>query len=228
MLATTPWSLSTVTTLWIKSVSVADVGTTDTLDGGAGNDFLIGVDGDILIGGAGLDEIVDHLGANQLFGDQGADVLDATDGIIAADSTASIADYDTADTLNGGAGADTLIGDDGDTLIGGRGTDNFTAIRDFTRVQAAVQVVDFDVSEDILTVSQNTSTDVIVFTFDTAQNGNRCRASSGSSTRIRCRRHTKHLCCVCAWCLSSCRSSTCTGCDNDGSSVTRPLVLQVS
>ena len=170
----------------------------------------------------------DYLGANQLFGDQGADVLDATDGIIAADSTASIADYDTADTLNGGAGDDTLIGVDGDTLIGGRGTYNFTVIRDFTRVQVAVQVVNFDVSEDALTVSQNTSTDVIVFTFDTAQNSNRCRASSGSSTRIRCRRHTKHPCFVCVWCLSSCRSSTCTGCDNDGSSVTRPLVLQVS
>jgi hypothetical protein len=86
--------------------------------------------------------------------------------------------------LNSGAGADTLIGDDGDTLIGVRGTDNFTAIHDFSRVQAAVQVVDFDVSEDALTVSQNTSTDVIEFTFDTAQNGNRCRASSSSSKRI--------------------------------------------
>ena len=138
MLATTPWSLSTVTTLLIKSVSEADFRTTYTLDGGASNDFLIGVDGDILIGGAGFDEIVDHLGANQLFGDQGPDVLDGTDGIIAADSTASIADYDTADMLNSGAGADILIGDDGDTLIGERGTDNFTAIRDFTRVQAAV------------------------------------------------------------------------------------------
>ena len=122
----------------------------------------------------------DYLGANQLFGDQGADVLDATDGIIAADSTASIADYDTADTLNGGAGDDTLIGVDGDTLIGGRGNYNFTVIRDFTRVQVAVQVVNFDVSEDVLTVSQNTSMDVIVFTFDTAQNSNRCRGRSGS------------------------------------------------
>jgi hypothetical protein len=55
-----------------------------------------------------------------LFGDQGADVLDATDGIIAADLTASLADYDTADTLNGGADDDTLIGDDGDTRIGGK------------------------------------------------------------------------------------------------------------
>ena len=81
-----------------------------------------------------------------MFGDQGADVLDATDGIIAADSTASIADYDTSDTLNGGASDDTLIGDEGDTLIGGRGTDNFTVIRDFTRVQVAVQVFNFDVN----------------------------------------------------------------------------------
>jgi len=126
---------------------------------------------DVIRGGAGFDEIVDHLGANQLFGDQGADVLDATDGIVAADPTASIADFGTADTLNAGAGADTLIGDDDDTMIGGTGTDNFTAIRDFTRVQAAVQVVDFDVSEDVLTVSQNTPTDVIEFTFDAAQNG---------------------------------------------------------
>ena len=43
------------------------------------------------------------------------------------------ADYDTSDALNGGASDDTLIGDEGDTLIGGRGTDNFTVIRGFTR-----------------------------------------------------------------------------------------------
>ncbi|MDB4198279.1 hypothetical protein N9777_08480 [Ascidiaceihabitans sp.] len=126
---------------------------------------------DVIRGGAGCDEIVDHLGANQLSGDQVSDVLDATDGIVAADPTASIADFGTADTLNAGAGADTLMGDDGDTMIGGRGTDNFTAIRDFTRVQAAVQIVDFDVSEDVLSVSQNTLMDVIEFTFDAAQNG---------------------------------------------------------
>jgi Ca2+-binding RTX toxin-like protein len=39
-----------------QSVSEADVGTTDTLDGGAGNNFLIGVDGDILLVGTGNDE----------------------------------------------------------------------------------------------------------------------------------------------------------------------------
>ena len=92
----------------------------------------------------------DYLGANQLFGDQGADVLDATDGIVAADPTASITNIGTTDTLNGDAGADTLIADDGVTMIGGTGTDNFTAIRNSTLVQAAVQVVDFDVSEDVL------------------------------------------------------------------------------
>jgi hypothetical protein len=43
-----------------------------------------------------------------------------------------------------------LIADDGVTMIGGTGTDNFTAIRNSTLVQAAVQVVDFDVSEDVL------------------------------------------------------------------------------
>ena len=129
------------------------------------------LDDDVVHGGVGSDEIVDHLGANQLFGDQGADVLDATGGIVAADPTASIADFGTADTLNGGAGTDTFIGDDGDTMVGGTGTDNFTAICDLTRVQAAVQIVDFDVSEDVLTVSQNTLTDAIVFTFDAAQNG---------------------------------------------------------
>ena len=182
----------------VAGVEVQANALNNTINAGSGNDTVVGLDGDdqiflgdgddvsgsseladasqmlgddVIRGGAGFDEIVDHLGANQLFGDQGADVLDATDGIVAADPTASIADFGTADTLNAGAGADTLIGDDGDTMIGGTGTDNFTAIRDFTRVQAAVQVVDFDVSEDVLTVSQNTPTDVIEFTFDAAQNG---------------------------------------------------------
>ena len=39
-----------------QSVSEADFGTTDTLEGGAGNDFLVGDDGDILICGTGNDE----------------------------------------------------------------------------------------------------------------------------------------------------------------------------
>ena len=36
-----------------RSVSKGDIRTTDTLDGGAGNDFLIGIDGETLIGGTG-------------------------------------------------------------------------------------------------------------------------------------------------------------------------------
>ncbi|HKU51476.1 MAG TPA: calcium-binding protein, partial [Nitrospira sp.] len=52
------------------------VGNNDTLDGGAGNDFLESWGGDdILLGGAGNDNLVSHAGKDQLFGGDGDDRL---------------------------------------------------------------------------------------------------------------------------------------------------------
>ena len=106
-------------------------GGADYLDGGAGNDILIGDGGDdILSGGADND---------QLFGDDSADdqagyLVGAGDDILdggAGDDL--LAAGDGADSLSGGAGIDTLFGDkgddvldggdDADTMLGGDGAD---------------------------------------------------------------------------------------------------------
>ena len=64
------------------------------LDGGVGNDTILGSRGnDILIGGAGNDVLIGGAGDDQLFGGPGAD------------------------TLNGGAGNDVFVADEFDTVI---------------------------------------------------------------------------------------------------------------
>ncbi len=106
-------------------------GGADYLDGGTGNDTLIGDGGnDILSGGADDDQLYgDDFADDQAFyfSQPGDDVLDggAGDDLLAAG--------DGADSLSGGAGIDTLFGDKGDdvldggaeadTLLGGDGGD---------------------------------------------------------------------------------------------------------
>ncbi|MDC8774574.1 calcium-binding protein, partial [Roseateles albus] len=87
-------------------------GTVNTLNGGAGNDYLSGgagddqlngqADDDSLSGGAGVDVLVGDVGNDTLYGGDGNDTLDGGDG---------------NDTLNGDAGTDSLFGGAGnDTL----------------------------------------------------------------------------------------------------------------
>ncbi|WP_247896455.1 calcium-binding protein [Azospirillum argentinense] len=80
------------------------------IDGGAGNDWLIGGFGDATLrGGAGNDTIEGGFGANLLLGGAGNDLL-----------IGSFLD----ETLRGGAGNDTLQGSRGaDLLVGGAGID---------------------------------------------------------------------------------------------------------
>jgi Ca2+-binding RTX toxin-like protein len=80
------------------------------LDGGAGNDFLVGSPGDdLLFGGAGRDQLLGGGGNDWLMGGDGDDQLAGGDG---------------NDVLVGGAGADTLVGQAGrDVLDGGDGID---------------------------------------------------------------------------------------------------------
>jgi Ca2+-binding RTX toxin-like protein len=119
------------TALWVDVLEPSEVfsptGGTDYLDGGSGNDLLVGDGGDdILSGGADNDRLFgdDEFGYRVVPGD---DVLDggAGDDLLAAG--------DGADSLSGGTGLDQLFGDKGidildggddvDTLHGGDGAD---------------------------------------------------------------------------------------------------------
>ena len=86
----------------------------DTLNGGAGNDFLYGYGGnDILSGDADNDVLIGGDGDDTLNGGADNDALYGSDG---------------DDTLNGGAGADNLFGGSGDDILnGGDGADSIFA-----------------------------------------------------------------------------------------------------
>ncbi len=119
---TGPWQM-----VFEPEAVFSPTGGADYLDGGAGNDLLVGDGGnDILSGGAGNDRLYgdDEMGYRVVPGD---DVLDggAGDDLLAAG--------DGADSLSGGTGIDQLFGDkgndvldggdDADTLHGGDGAD---------------------------------------------------------------------------------------------------------
>ncbi|MEO1951091.1 calcium-binding protein [Thioclava sp.] len=102
----------------------------DYIDAGAGNDSITGSQGDdTLRGNLGADYLFDAEGSNALYGGYGDDELYASD-------------LDGApDLLDGGANNDYLNGDDGDTMIGGTGSDWFGV--DWTEGDAPVTVTDF-------------------------------------------------------------------------------------
>ena len=118
--------------------------------------------------------IDDNFGSNQLFGDQGDDVLDGTDGHSDVEINVSVAEseYGSTDTLSGGAGNDTLIGDDGEVMTSGDGSDEFAVARDFAREQVAAQIVDFNVVEDASKIDGTASSSTsIAYAFDSTQGG---------------------------------------------------------
>jgi Ca2+-binding RTX toxin-like protein len=88
------------------------------VDGGTGNDTILGGNGpDILYGGAGSDTIDGRGGNDLIFGDGGTDTT--------AGSVVVVAPADEGnDTISGGAGIDVLLGGGGDDRIdGGAGFD---------------------------------------------------------------------------------------------------------
>ena len=102
-----------------------------TIDGGGGNDLLIGGRGvDVLNGGAGADTLIAGDGRNTLSGGGGADFLLGGAG---------------TDVLTGGGGHDVLVAGGGDnTLIGGAGPDEFV----IQRTAGAVTTIDrFDAAQ---------------------------------------------------------------------------------
>ncbi|SEM42216.1 Ca2+-binding protein, RTX toxin-related [Variovorax sp. YR750] len=100
--------------------------TGNTIDGGAGNDYIAAGDGaDIVHGGDDDDDIVGMGGADWLFGDAGNDFIWG-DGYSADPVSGIYTPNDTHgdDFLSGGAGNDVLVGQGGaDQLMGGTGDD---------------------------------------------------------------------------------------------------------
>ncbi len=91
------------------------------LDGGAGNDFLIGtvVLGDTVLGGLGNDTIQGYNSNDTLIGGDGNDSL------LGDEDSDSLLGDDGNDTLIGGTGDDRLLGgEDNDRLSGGDGNDS--------------------------------------------------------------------------------------------------------
>ncbi|TGD44586.1 hypothetical protein EEB11_03100 [Pseudotabrizicola sediminis] len=145
----------------------------DMLIGGAGNDLLYGGFGaDVLIGSSGSDSLLGGEGADTLIGleydliaEELSEVADEIEALV-RDSGLPAADLIAArigegvisgnpaergpDVLDGGAGNDVLIGDDGDTLTGGEGVDEFViAWRDG---EDASLITDFDHQTETLTL----------------------------------------------------------------------------
>lgn len=116
--------------------------TTGTINGGAGNDTIIGSvetaaayidwlngeDGadsitgkqgdDEITGGNGIDTCNGNAGADTIYGDAGNDILDGGAG------NDTIHGGDGTDTITGGDGQDTINGDDGRDYIGGGNGDD--------------------------------------------------------------------------------------------------------
>jgi len=108
------------------------------MDGGDGNDTLIGIDAPSVIHGNGGDDVLWGRDiSDTLFGDDGNDALDGGDG----DDMLSGGAGD--DTLNGNWGDDTLEGGAGDDVLNGFwGTDTASYAQDTAGVTATLSIAD--------------------------------------------------------------------------------------
>lgn len=167
-------------------------GGNDTIDAGAGDDFLRGGDGaDSILGGAGFDDTHGNIGADTIYGGAGPDwVVGGQDNDLLSGDDGDDVVYanlgnDTAsgglgvdwvrggqgnDSLSGGDGNDWMSGDRGDdTISGGAGADLFNLIAD----AGLDRILDFNRAEgDRVKVEPG-------FTFTTAQVGGDVVISGG-------------------------------------------------
>ncbi|WP_425070739.1 calcium-binding protein [Sagittula sp. S175] len=129
----------------------------DVVDAGAGNDtisdYTLGAEkvrsdaglvngnwsDDTIYGGEGNDVILATGGADWVDGGPGDDRINTLD--LHPDSPYA------PDHVDGGSGDDWLVGNDGDTLIGGTGTDFFTNLIEDHNDDSAVVVEDFQPGE---------------------------------------------------------------------------------
>lgn len=110
-----------------------------TLDGGGGNDLLIGSDFiDVLRGGDGNDTLTGGAGNDILQGDAGNDQINGgvgSDGLSGGSGDDLVSGHEGNDTIFGGSGADTIRGESGsDTLFGGSGSDDLDGGSDVDRL----------------------------------------------------------------------------------------------
>ncbi len=120
-----------------------ETGTTNTLNGNGGNDFLYGSEkDDSLHGGAGADYLYGYQGNDELWGDDGEDLLygnytsGGADGrniihggagidyILGADNVDALYGEAGDDVIHGQGGADIIQGGDGNDKIYGEGGDD--------------------------------------------------------------------------------------------------------
>ncbi|MBI1172020.1 hypothetical protein GC209_11520 [bacterium] len=103
----------------------------DTLMGGTGDDSIAsGAGNDLVYGGDGNDRISTGGGINTVYGGAGNDVISAGNDTLASHGSAlygdagadTISGANTNDTIDGGSGADSLMGNGGnDVIYGGQG-----------------------------------------------------------------------------------------------------------
>jgi serralysin len=133
----------------------------DTLNGGNGNDAILGLAGndtlnggngnDVLDGGGGNDKLTGGNGTDMLFGSVGNDDLDGGNG---------------KDTVNGGAGDDVLTGGNGPDLFvfnagfAGFGDDVITDFSNNDHIQFDDEL--FQSPEEVLMASQQVGDDTII------------------------------------------------------------------
>ncbi|OUD08734.1 hypothetical protein BVC71_12460 [Marivivens niveibacter] len=127
----------------ISFTTVVDTGSSDTIDGGAGNDNIDGAGGnDFLYGGTGDDTITGGDGNDSMYGGEGADTMyggagddyieygEGADVVYGGDGNDVIDDiggtaFLTGSTIYAGDGNDVAYGTSGNDLIeGGAGNDN--------------------------------------------------------------------------------------------------------
>lgn len=104
-------------------------GSGTTLDGGAGNDSVLGsASVDVIIGGDGDDTLIGNAGNDTIMAGTGNDSVDGgagNDGLSGFSGNDQIIGGADNDTIYGGSGNDTLTGGDGaDTIVGGAGGDS--------------------------------------------------------------------------------------------------------
>lgn len=151
-----------------------------TVDGGAGNDRIIGGSGDDeLVGGSGADTIRGRQGDDKILGGTGSDELSGgsgndrilggsgSDELSGGSGDDNVLGGSGSDELSGGSGDDTLYGGDGDDTIGGdRGDDQIFgndgddqidggAGRDELRGNAGTDTITGDSSEDMFHGNDN-------------------------------------------------------------------------
>jgi Ca2+-binding RTX toxin-like protein len=104
-----------------------------TINGGPGNDILIGGnDADVIFGQGNNDRLIGAGGNDKLNGGTGRDFLEGQEGDDFLDGGPE------ADVVFGGAGNDDLFGTDvGDNLQGGTGNDSYTIVADGVSVMEA-------------------------------------------------------------------------------------------